>query len=69
MAPSKVDPNRKQARSSNDKAEEGLFFNDRMARTVSVPNQAPVVWQKCHLETYIMNVLKREMHSDVQFQL
>jgi hypothetical protein len=42
MAPSKVDPNRKQARSSNDKVEEDLFFNDRMARTVSVPNQAPV---------------------------
>jgi hypothetical protein len=42
MAPSKVDPNRKQARSSNDKVEEDLFFNDRMTRTVSVPNQAPV---------------------------
>jgi hypothetical protein len=42
MAPSKVDPNWKQARSSNDKVEEDLFFNDRMARTVSVPNQAPV---------------------------
>jgi hypothetical protein len=42
MAPSKVDPNQKQVRSSNDKVEEDLFFNDRMARTVSVPNQAPV---------------------------
>ncbi len=37
-----MDPNRKQARSSNDKVEEDLFFNDRMARTVLVPNQAPV---------------------------
>jgi hypothetical protein len=42
MVPSKVDPNQKQARSSNDKVEEDLFFNDRMARSVSVPNQAPV---------------------------
>jgi hypothetical protein len=42
MAPSKVDPNRKQARSSNDKVEEDQYYNDRMARTVSVPNQAPV---------------------------
>ncbi len=42
MAPSKVDPNRKQARSSNDKVEEDLFFIDRMARIVSVPSQAPV---------------------------
>jgi hypothetical protein len=42
MVPSKVDPNRKQVRSSNDKVEEDLFFIDRMARTVSVPSQAPV---------------------------
>ncbi len=42
MAPSKMDPNRKQARSSNDKVEEDLFFNDRMAKTVSDPTQAPV---------------------------
>ena len=42
MAPSKVDPNQKQARSSNDKVEEDLFFNDRMARTVSVPSQSTV---------------------------
>ncbi len=46
MAPSKVDPNQKQARSSNDKVEEDLFFNDRMARTVSVPNQTPVHLEK-----------------------
>ncbi len=42
MASSKVDPNQKQARSSNDKVEEDLFFIDRMARTVSVLNQAQV---------------------------
>ncbi len=69
MLPSKVGPNQKQARSSNDKVEEDLFFDDRMARTVSVPNQAQVHLEKCHLETYIMNVLTREMHGDVQFQL
>jgi hypothetical protein len=67
MAPSKVDPNRKQARSSKDKVEEDLFINDRMARTVSVPNQVPVHLAKCHLKTYIMNVLTREMHGNVQF--
>ncbi len=48
MAPSKVDsnkkqaPNKKQARSSNDKDEEHLFVIDRMANTVSGPSQAPI---------------------------
>jgi hypothetical protein len=42
MAPSKVDPNKKQARSSNDKDEKHLFFVDRMANTVSGPSQAPI---------------------------
>jgi hypothetical protein len=41
MAPSKVDPNQKQARSSSDKEVENLFFY-RMARTVSGPSQAPI---------------------------
>ena len=42
MAPSKVDRNKKQARSSNEKDEEHLFFIDRMANTVSGPSQAPI---------------------------
>ena len=42
MVPSKVDPNKKQARSSNEKDEEHLFFIDRMANTVSGPSQAPI---------------------------
>jgi hypothetical protein len=42
MAPGKVDPNKKQARSSNDKDGEHLFFIDRMANTVSGPSQAPI---------------------------
>jgi hypothetical protein len=42
MAPSKVDPNKKQASSSNDKDEEHLFFIVRMANTVSGPSQAPI---------------------------
>ncbi len=42
MAPSKVDPKKKQARSSNDKDEENPFFIDRMAKTVSGPSQAPI---------------------------
>ncbi len=42
MAPSKVDPNKKQARSSNDKDGENPFFIDRMAKTVSGPSQAPI---------------------------
>ncbi len=58
MAPSKVDPNKKQARSSNEKNEEHLFFIDRMANTVSGPSQAQFIWQKGHLEIYIMNVSK-----------
>ena len=42
MVPSKVDPNKKQARSSNDKDGEHLFCTDRMANTVSGPSQATV---------------------------
>ena len=42
MAPSKVDPNKKQARSSNDKDGENPVFIDRMAKTVSGPSQAPI---------------------------
>ena len=40
MAPSKVDPNKKQPRSSNDKDGENPFYIDRMAKTVSGPSQA-----------------------------
>jgi hypothetical protein len=42
MAPSRVDPNRKQAKSSIDQVEEDPFYIDRMARTVSAPSQATV---------------------------
>jgi hypothetical protein len=42
MAPSRVDPNRKQAKSSIDQVEEELFCIDTMARTVSGPSQATV---------------------------
>jgi hypothetical protein len=42
MAPSRVDPNRKQAKSSTDQVEEDPFYIDRMARTVSAPSQATV---------------------------
>ncbi len=42
MAPSKVDANKKQARSSNDKDGEHLFCIDRIANTVSGPSQAPI---------------------------
>jgi hypothetical protein len=39
MAPSRVDPNQKQAKSSIDQVEEDPFYIDRMARTVSAPSQ------------------------------
>ncbi len=42
MAPSRVDPNRKQAKSSNDQVEEDPFCIDRLAKTVSAPSQATV---------------------------
>jgi hypothetical protein len=42
MAPSRVDPNRKQAKSSIDQVEEDSFCIDKMARTVSAPSQATV---------------------------
>ncbi len=42
MAPSRVDPNQKQAKSSIDQVEEDSFCIDRMARTDSAPSQATV---------------------------
>jgi hypothetical protein len=42
MAPSRVDPNRKQSKSSIDQVEEDPFVFDRMARTVSAPSQSTV---------------------------
>ncbi len=40
MAPSRVDPNWKHAKSSIDQVEEDPFVFDRMARTVSAPSQS-----------------------------
>ncbi len=42
MVPSRVDPNRKQAKSSIDQVEEDPFVFDGMARTVSAPSQSTV---------------------------
>jgi hypothetical protein len=42
MVPSRVDPNRKQAKSSIDQVEEDLFCFDGLAKTVSAPSQATV---------------------------
>jgi hypothetical protein len=42
MAPSRVDPNQKQAKSSIDQVEEDPFVFDRMERTVSAPSQCTV---------------------------
>jgi hypothetical protein len=42
MVPSRVDPNRKQAKSSIDQVEEDPFVFHRMARTVSAPSQSTV---------------------------
>jgi hypothetical protein len=69
MGPSKVDPNRKQATSSNDNVEEDLFLMIEWQELFKFQIKLQFIWQKCHLETYIMNVLIMEMHGDVQFQL
>jgi hypothetical protein len=42
MAPSRVNPNQKQAKSSIDQVEEDSFCFDRLAKTVSAPSQATV---------------------------
>ncbi len=42
MMPSRVDPNRKEAKSSIGQVEEDPFYIGRMARTVSAPSQATV---------------------------
>jgi hypothetical protein len=55
MAPSRVDSNKKQAKSSIDRVEEDPIWIDRMGLTVSAPSQATVHLADKHLETYIMN--------------
>jgi hypothetical protein len=43
MVPSRVDPNKKQAKSSIDQMEEDPFYLERMARSVNpFPSQATV---------------------------
>jgi hypothetical protein len=42
MAPSRVDPNQKQTKSSIDQVEEDPFCFDRLAKTVLAPSQATV---------------------------
>jgi hypothetical protein len=42
MVPSRVDSNKKRAKSSVDQVEEDLFYFDRMGTTVSAPSQATV---------------------------
>jgi hypothetical protein len=42
MAPSRVDPNKKQAKSSIDQVEEDPFCIDKMVRTISFPSQPTV---------------------------
>jgi hypothetical protein len=46
MVPTRVDPNKKQAKSSIDQVEEDPFYIDRIARTVSFPSQATVIFAK-----------------------
>jgi hypothetical protein len=47
MAPSRVDPNKKQAKSSINQVEEDSFYLDRLARTVnSFPSQVTVSYAK-----------------------
>jgi hypothetical protein len=47
MAPSGVDPNKKQAKSSIDQVEKDPFYLDRMARTLNLfPSQATVDYAK-----------------------
>jgi hypothetical protein len=70
MMPSRVDPNKKQAKSSINQVEEDPFYLDRMARTVnSFPSQATLIMLRGHLECYIMNVLMIEKHSKFQLQI
>ncbi len=47
MAPSRVDPNKKQAKSSINQVEEDPFYLDRMARIINqFPSQATVDYAK-----------------------
>ena len=68
MAPSRVDPNRKQAKFSIDEVEEDSFYIDRMARTVTAPSQATVHLAK-RTPQEIINVLMREKHIEFQLQI
>jgi hypothetical protein len=50
MAPSRVDPNRKEAKSSIDQVEEDSFCFDRLVKTVSAPSQATVLKEYAQVE-------------------
>ncbi len=53
MAPSRVDSNKKRAKSSIGQVEEELYCIDTMARTVSGPSQATVhMARRTHQELY-----------------
>ena len=71
MAQRRVDPNKKQAKSSIDQVEEDPFYLDRMARSVNpFPSQATVAFMLTrHLVYYIMNVLMMEKHSKFELQI
>ncbi len=69
MVPSRVDPNKKQAKSSIDQVEEDLFYIDTMARLFHVQVKLQFIWQRGHIKNYIMNVLMREEHGKFQLQI
>jgi hypothetical protein len=69
MVPSRVDPNKKQAKSLIDQVEDDTIYLDRMARSVNFfPNQATVDNVKKTPRVYFMNVLMMEKRSKFKFQ-
>jgi hypothetical protein len=69
MAPSRVDPNKKQAKSSIDQVKEDPFYIDRMARTISFPSQATVNFAKGTPRELYYECLDEGKAQRIQFQI
>ncbi len=69
MAPSRVDPNQKQAKSAIDQVEKIRSVLIEWQELFQLQIKLQFIWLGGHLKNYIINVLMREKHSNFQLQI
>ncbi len=69
MAPSRVDPNWKQANLKLIKWKKIRFVLIEWQEPFQLQVKLQFIWLRGHLKIYIMNVLMREKHGDFQLQI